>query len=252
MKYTYSEIHRQLVSLSTAEGRRTSEWFFKTEPGQYGHGDRFLGIKVPKLRTIAKKLSRVLSFYNSKALSSLLKSAFHEERALALMILVLQYEQSFKKGEKAVCLEIFELYLRNLKHVNNWDLVDISAPQIVGRTFFHFKPKKMNKLVQKWSCSSDLWLRRIAILQTLYFIKQGQLRMTYELAKRYLNDSEDLIHKATGWMLREAGKIDPAKLEIFLRLHAHPKTKRPAMPRTMLRYALEKFPEKTRKEVLAL
>lgn len=202
--------------------------FFKTGPGDYGEGDIFLGIKVPVLRAIARA-HRMLPIDDAVAL---LASPLHEERLLALMILIDQYERAPDETKS----RIFTRYLSSTSGINNWDLVDLSAPHIVGQHLLD----KDRRVLRKLACSGNLWERRIAIIATHRFIRNDQFQDTLDIAEMLLNDDHDLIHKAVGWMLREIGKRDHACEESFLRKHY------PAMPRTMLRYAIERFPEKLR------
>jgi 3-methyladenine DNA glycosylase AlkD len=206
--------------------------FFKTGAGEYGEGDVFAGLTVPQSRKIVKA-NLDLSL---KEIQELVKSKIHEERLIALLILVGQYA---KGGEKERD-RIFKFYLKNIKHVNNWDLVDLSAPKIIGR---HLMDKDKSMLFD-FAESNNLWKRRIAILSTQYFIQKNFLDYTFRIADKLLNDKEDLIHKAVGWMLRETGKKSIKAEKEFLK----PRYKK--MPRTMLRYAIEKFPEKERKRYL--
>jgi 3-methyladenine DNA glycosylase AlkD len=201
--------------------------FFKTGPGEYGEGDIFRGIRVPVLR----KLVRVHESASLTTLSTLLKSKHHEDRMLALLILVRQFE----RGDALARQQIFNLYLKNTRYINNWDLVDLSASNIVGA---HLDGDR--SILLKLVKSSSLWERRIAVLATFYFIKQGDFEETLRLAEMLLNDREDLMHKAVGWMLREVGNRDGAAERRFLDKHYK------RMPRTMLRYAIEKFPEPER------
>jgi 3-methyladenine DNA glycosylase AlkD len=202
--------------------------FFKTRPGEYGEGDLFLGIRAPVLRRLAKK-HRALSL---TALGQLLRSDYHEERLLALCVMILQAEV---KNENAL-ENLYRLYLENTGHVNNWDLVDCSAPHIVGR----YLQDRSRAPLYKLAASSSLWERRIAIISTFHYIRQGEFADALRIAELLLADNEDLIHKAAGWMLREVGKRSPPTAEAFLDKHCR------AMPRTMLRYAIEKFPKAKR------
>jgi 3-methyladenine DNA glycosylase AlkD len=203
--------------------------FFKTGKGQYGEGDVFLGIAVPKQRKIARKYVD-LSFDN---IQKLLRSEIHEHRLTALIILV----SKFEKADDIDKERIFHFYLENIEYVNNWDLVDLSAPKIVGDYLFD----KDRSILFRLAKSSNLWKRRIAILSTFYFIKNDDFKDSLTISELLLEDEHDLIHKAVGWMLREIGKRDQELLENFIDKHClH-------MPRTMLRYAIEKFDESKRK-----
>jgi 3-methyladenine DNA glycosylase AlkD len=210
--------------------------FFKTGPGEYGHGDVFLGITVPRQRAVAKKYPGL----SLARIRKLLKSRFHEHRLTALIVLTGQYA----KAETAEKERIFEFYLANTGRINNWDLVDLSAPNIVGE-FLRDKPRHRGVLATL-ARSGDLWERRIAMLATLAFIRAGEFAPTLAIARRLLGDGHDLIHKAVGWMLREVGKRDQTVEEAFLAEHV------PAMPRTMLRYAIEKFPPQKRAHYMGL
>ncbi len=202
--------------------------FFKTGPGQYGEGDHFMGIVVPDIRRCACKFEQA----SSAVLVELLDSKFHEERMLALIIMVMRYRKCNPQQRQL----IHNLYLEKMERVNNWDLVDISAPTIVGSHLY----STSRKLLYQWTQSDNLWRRRIAIVATMYFIRQEDLQDTFGIAECLLHDPHDLIHKAVGWMLREAGKINQLTLEEFLNKHAH------NMPRTMLRYSIEKFTQAKR------
>lgn len=208
--------------------------FFKTSPGDYSEHDKFLGIRVPNLRKVAKK------YYNLSLDDNqiLLQSEYNEERLLALIILIAQYQ----KAEPELKSRIYQYYLNHLTFVNNWNLVDSSAHHIIGA---HCFPNSFDPILELVS-SNSLWDRRIAIVATFHFIKKRQLNLTYQIAKTYLSDKEDLIHKATGWMLREAGKVNLASLRVFLDQHAS------YMPRTMLRYAIEKMDINERKHYLKI
>jgi 3-methyladenine DNA glycosylase AlkD len=229
---TAEDARNQLQSLASPTAAKAAARFFKTGPGQYGEGDTFIGINVPTLRTVARSF-RALPL---DEIQSLLHSPIHEERHLALMILVLQVT----KCEDAHRKRAFDLYLGNTRFVNNWDLVDCSAPQIVGG-FLLTRPKKPLYALAK---SKSLWERRIAIVSTQHFIRHDKFGETLAISELLLKDTEDLIHKATGWMLREVGKKDQSVLEGFLDRHAG------VMPRTMLRYAIERFPSEQRRAYL--
>lgn len=229
---TAREIGRILKSIANPTIAEKSQRFFKTGPGQYGEGDRFLGIRVPELREQAKKYAAV----PLSEIQNLLLSEYHEERLCALLILVQKFSKNGPTEQKA----IYELYLKNTSRINNWDLVDLSAPQIVGA----YLADKDRKILYQLAQSKSLWERRIAILATFHFIKNRQFDDALEIARMLLSDREDLIHKAVGWMLREAGKRNPAVEKKFLDTHSS------RMPRTMLRYAIEKFPEEERQKYL--
>jgi 3-methyladenine DNA glycosylase AlkD len=226
------EIRTRLRKLEDKERAKNSQWFFKTGPGEYGEGDRFLGITVPDLRKLAKEYQAI----PLTEVTQLLHSPIHEERLLALLILV----RAFAKGDDSLKEKIYHLYLKNTRYINNWDLVDLSALYIVG-AFLKGKSKKTLYALAK---SKDMWERRIAIIATFYFIKDGEFTAAMKIAHMLLSDKEDLIHKAVGWMLREVGKRHLATEELFLKEHYK------KMPRTMLRYAIEKFPEAKRQRYL--
>jgi 3-methyladenine DNA glycosylase AlkD len=220
-------------SFANAEVAAILARFFKTGPGQYGEGDRFIGIKVPVTRKVAKEFKDL----PLAEIECLLHSKIHEERLLALIILVGQFTKGNDAGKKA----IFDLYLSNTLYINNWDLVDLSAPQIVGGYLEAKSRKRLDSLAK----SKSLWERRISILATFWFIRRGDFADTLRIAEKLLDDKQDLIHKAVGWMLREVGKKDTAVLESFLDEHCS------VMPRTMLRYAIERLPETKRQAYLA-
>lgn len=221
---------RKLENASVAEH---SSRFFKTGVGQYGEGDKFLGIRVPIIRAFAKKNSHL----SLREIVRLLKSSYHEERLFALILMV----NLFAKAKDEARDQIYTSYLENTEYVNGWDLVDSSAHQIVGGYLFDKKRDVLKKL-----CSSkSLWERRISIISTYHFIKKEQYSDTLKIAKALLNDEEDLVHKAVGWMLREVGNRNRQVEEDFLRDHYK------LMPRTMLRYAIEKFDNGERKKYLA-
>jgi 3-methyladenine DNA glycosylase AlkD len=225
-------LRSKLRRLASPEDARNLSWYFKTAPGEYGAGDRFIGVRVPALRRLAREF-RALP---PPAAARLLPSPIHEERLLALLILTDAYDRAGESGRAA----IYRIYLKNLARVNNWDLVDGSAPRIVGR---HLE-KRSRKILFRLARSKILWRRRVAVLATFYFIQQGDFADALRLAELLLHDDEDLMHKAVGWMLREIGKRDLAELKQFLRKKAA------GMPRTMLRYAIEKLPERERQSYL--
>ena len=224
---------QQLKKLANPQKAIGVARFFKTGKGEYGEGDIFLGITVPQIRIVAKQCKDL----SLKEIQKLLQSKIHEERLLALIILVNQ----FKKADEDKQKQIFDLYLSNTKYINNWDLVDVSAEYIIGGYLINRSKTILKTLAQ----SKLLWERRIAIMATFQFIKQKQHEHTFIIAKILLKDEHDLIHKAVGWMLREVGKrISESIEETFLQQHHQ------QMPRTMLRYAIERFKEKKRKKYL--
>jgi 3-methyladenine DNA glycosylase AlkD len=229
---TLQMIKKRLEQVANKEKAEVLQRFFKTGPGEYGEGDVFIGVKVPDLRKIAKDFRDIVT----KDVIVLLESAVHEERLLALLILVGKYA----KGDETAKKEIYKLYLDKTKFINNWDLVDVTAHHIVGDYLMNKNKDPLYSLAR----SEDLWERRIAIMATFYFIRNERYEDTLKIAKTLLNDKEDLIHKAVGWMLREIGKRDMISEEIFLKQHYK------EMPRTMLRYAIEKFPEYKRQKYL--
>jgi 3-methyladenine DNA glycosylase AlkD len=229
---TIQEIKKRLKQLAIKEKADVLQRFFKTGPGEYGEGDVFIGVKVPDLRNMAKDFRDMAI----KDVIVLLESAVHEERLLALLMLVSKYV----KGNETAKKEIYKLYLNKTKFINNWDLVDVTAQHIVGDYLMDKNKDPLYSLAR----SEDLWERRIAVMATFYFIKHGKYEETLKIAKTLLNDKEDLSHKAVGWMLREIGKKDMVTEETFLKQHYK------EMPRTMLRYAIEKFPEPKRQKYL--
>lgn len=229
-------IEKELAGLADPLAAKQQARFFKTGPGEYGEGDRFLGIRVPVLRRLAKQHS-CLSLAESLRL---LQSSYHEQRLLALLLLI----QLFQKTDPPEQKKIYTAYLTRTRYINNWDLVDVSADKIVGAWLFHH-PKDKTVLPQL-AKSRDLWRRRIGIMATFYFIRQHDFKPTLQLARLLRNDKHDLIHKATGWMLREIGNRDRDVEQAFLEQHAG------RMPRTMLRYAIEKFPQSLRQYYLQL
>jgi 3-methyladenine DNA glycosylase AlkD len=238
------EVKTELRCVARAEKAEVLLRFFKTGKGQYGEGDRFLGVMVPEQRKVAKKFFTDGEARSCRAVLSvvreLLESEFHEDRLTALLILVDQCKRSGPEDQK----RIVDFYLKNLPRINNWDLVDLSAPNIVGAYLLDKDPSMLFTLAE----SGHLWTRRVAVLATLAFIKAGRFAETLSLSERLLiekKDSHDLMHKAVGWMLREVGKRDRQVLEAFLDRHAA------QLPRTALRYAIERFPETERHRYLA-
>jgi len=254
---TSADAQKALRRYASAQKARILRRFFKTGPGEYGEGDIFIGVKVPETRKVAQKFAGL----PLDAITSLLRSKVHEERLLALLLLVDKYD----KGNANIKEGIVRLYLDNTRHINNWDLVDLSAPKILGHWLLaqnsvgispqqaqasvpRGRPPANSKtpstgdkeLLPSLAKSPNLWERRIAIVSTYAFIRNRNFSNTFSIADMLLNDPEDLIHKAVGWMLREVGKQDLQALEAFLRPRCR------TMPRTMLRYAIEKLPERER------
>jgi 3-methyladenine DNA glycosylase AlkD len=228
-----ARLHRDLLALRNPASAAALQRFFKTAPGEYGAGDRFLGISVPELR----RLARTHEALALRDIAGALKSPWHEERLATLFIMVRRYDRAAPSEREA----IHGLYLRSRKWINNWDLVDSSAEQIVGA---HLKGAD-RRLLRELARSKRLWDRRIAMIATLHYIRHGEYAPTLDIARTLLRDEHDLIRKAVGWMLREVGKRDRAAEEEFLRRHAH------GMPRTMLRYAIEHFSPARRRRYLA-
>ncbi len=229
---TLKSLKKELKSKANSEIAKNLQRFFKTGPGEYGEGDIFLGLKVGGSREIAKKYQDL----SLKETEKLLHSKIHEERLVALLIFI----HKFQTGKEDLKEKIFKLYLKNTKYINNWDLVDLSAHKIVGEYLRNKSKKILYKLVK----SKNIWERRIAVLTTFQFIKNNEFKESLKISKLLLKDEHDLIHKAVGWMLREIGKRDLATEEKFLKTHYK------KMPRTMLRYAIEKLPEKKRQDYL--
>jgi len=230
-----SIIFKELAKYASAKRKKSNEWFFKTGKGQYGEGDKFIGVANPDARMVVKKFSH-LSF---REIAEALNSKIHEERLVGLLILVRQYEKATTKGER---FRIAKFYLRNLKRVNNWDLVDLSAHRIVGRAILDniLDEKTLDRL----AISKNMWERRVAIISTMAMIGAGKYDATLRIAKRLLSDKEDLTHKAVGWALREVWKRDLKLCEQFLLTHYS------RLPRTTLRYAIERMEEGKRKKFL--
>jgi 3-methyladenine DNA glycosylase AlkD len=229
---TATEAKQKLKMLASDDVAKSSGRFFKSGPGQYGEGDIFIGVKVPTLRSVSREFRQL----PLEEVESLLQSPIHEERHLALMILGLQVAKSDDARRRVV----FDFYMRNRAHVNNWDLVDCSAPHIVGGYLINTSRTLLFELAK----SKSLWDRRIAIVSTQHFIRNDDFADTLAISQELLKDQEDLIHKATGWMLREVGQKAVEVLEAFLDQHGA------TMPRTMLRYAIEKFPPDQRRAYL--
>ncbi len=236
------QIKQDLQKLANKEKAWILQRFFKTGKGQYGEGDIFLGIVVPEQRKIAKKYSEL----TLTDIQKLLNSKAHEHRLTSLYILIDKYKKADEKNKE----KIYQFYLSNTKQINNWDLVDLSAPNIIGDYLLNNhaqtcgKTDKSRKILYKLVKSKNLWERRIAIISTFKFIRDNQFTDTLKISELLLTDTHDLIHKAVGWMLREVGKRDQQLLEKFLDKHIH------KMPRIMLRYAIERFSENKIKSYL--
>jgi len=226
-------VKQDLAALADAERAKGLAWFFKTGKGEYGEGDRFLGITVPQQRKVAAQYRKL----SLPQITHLLRSPYHEHRSVGLAILVLQ----FKRGDEETRQRIYDFYLAKTDNVNSWDLVDGSAPYIVGQYLIN-KPRE---LLYQLAQSENVWERRIAIVSTLAFVKAGQLEDAFGISKALLGDKHDLIHKAVGWVLRESGKISRSRqLRFIADYYAR-------IPRTALRYAIEHLSPEERKQVLA-
>ncbi|NQT50268.1 DNA alkylation repair protein [Candidatus Kuenenbacteria bacterium] len=223
-----NDLQKQIRAQRDPERAKASIWFFKTGKGEYGEGDKFLGLKMGKQRILAKKFIDL----ELSELIPLLKSEWHEERMIGLVILTYKYPKADDKEKK----RIYDFYIKHRKAANNWDLIDVTVPRIIGAYLLN----NDRAILYKFARSKDLWEKRIAVLVTFAFIAKNDFKDSLKIAKILLNDKHDLIHKAVGWMLREIGKRDQALEEKFLRSHYK------KMPRTMLRYAIERFPEPLR------
>ena len=231
------EILRELQALGSTGKAADLARFFKTGPGEYGEGDRFLGVPVPGVRSVAR---RHYAEAGDEDLCRLLESDFHEVRLCGLLMLVERYERTWTRAVRAATADF---YLRHRTHIDNWDLVDLTAYKILGRETFDTNDAD---LLRSLSDSERMWDKRIAIVSTMYWLRQGHTDLSFELALRNLTHPHDLMHKANGWLLREAGKRDIVALCDFLRTHIH------SLPRTTLRYAIERFPAEDRRTFLNL
>lgn len=231
----HKEIIKDLKTVSSKEKAKANAWFFKTGKGEYGEGDKFIGVKVPDQRKVAKK------FLSNSELSDILKlleSSIHEHRLTALFLLVGKYE---KAKDEQVKREIVDFYLKHIEHVNNWDLVDSSAHKILGPWLID---KKDRSILYELAKSGNLWKERVAVIATFAFIYKNDFADSLKIAEALIEHEHDLIHKAVGWMLREVGKKNEKVEKEFIKKHYK------TMPRTMLRYAIEKFDKETRKKYL--
>ncbi len=229
-----TKIEQRLLNIACPDRANITKSFFKTGAGEYSNKDLFIGIRVPTLRSIAQEYPLL----SVEEVETLLHSPIHEQRLCALFIWVYQYKKCKASNEQRQ--SIYEAYIHNWAYVNNWDLVDTTTPHIIGEHLVN----RERSILNEWSLNNNLWKRRMSIVATWAFIKRKDLDDTFRLAEVLLNDSEDLMHKAVGWMLREAGKRDPNRLKAFLERH------KSNMPRTMLRYSIEKFEVQTRKYFL--
>jgi 3-methyladenine DNA glycosylase AlkD len=231
-----TQVVKEIQALSNRGRARDLQKFFQTAPGQYGEGDIFLGLTVPQVRAFAKEYKAI----SLNEIDLLIRSKFHEVRLCGLVILTLQYKSAKERKTKK---KLFDLYMKAMTdgYINNWDLVDVTAP-IIGEYLIDSDDPYV--LLYKLAKSKSLWQRRVSMVFTFAFIRSGDIEPTFEMAEKLLHDKHDLIHKAVGWALREAGKLNGIALRNFLSAHSH------EMPRTMLRYSIEKFPERERKKWL--
>jgi len=255
------EIKKELQKYASLKRKKTNEWFFKTGKGQYGEGDKFIGVRVPDIRKVARKFGDV----NLMDLEKILQSEIHEERLLALLILVEKNKRAIKRKNRIEQKKIVEFYLNNKKWVNNWDLVDLSAHYILGQAVFN--KLKSKSILTDLVNSSSMWDRRIGIIAPWIFIRNGEIDLTLRLAKKLLKDKEDLTHKAVGWMLRECWKLGELNKKSAITLKADKQGRKKGkksqeqveqfliknynkLPRTTLRYAIERMEETKRKRFL--
>ena len=231
-----TQVVKEIQALSNRGRAHDLQKFFQTAPGQYGEGDVFLGLTVPQVRTVAKEYKAI----SLDEIDFLIRSKFHEVRLCGLVILTLQYKAAKERKTKK---KLFDLYMKAMTdgYINNWDLVDVTAP-IIGEYLIDSDDPYV--LLYKLAKSKSLWQRRVSMVFTFAFIRSGDIEPTFEMAEKLLHDKHDLIHKAVGWALREAGKLNGIALRNFLAAHSH------EMPRTMLRYSIEKFSERERKKWL--
>ena len=231
-----TQVVKEIQALSNRGRAHDLQKFFQTAPGQYGEGDVFLGLTVPQVRTVAKEYKAI----SLNEIDLLIRSKFHEVRLCGLVILTLQYKAA---KERKTRKKLFDLYMKAMTdgYINNWDLVDVTAP-IIGE--YLIDSDNPYVLLYKLAKSKSLWQRRVSMVFTFAFIRSGDIEPTFEMAEKLLHDKHDLIHKAVGWALREAGKLNGIALRNFLATHSH------EMPRTMLRYSIEKFSERERKKWL--
>ncbi len=230
------ELKRKLRSFSNKDYALHHQKYFKTGKGEYGEGDKFIGVRVPDIR----KLVKLYSDLSLKETKLLITSRIHEERLLGLLILTEKFNQAVKIDDEKQQKVLFTIYCNHFKYINNWDLVDVTCPHLTGQYLFY----KDKEILIKWARSKHLWTRRISIVTNWWFIRNGDLSYVFKVSEVLLHDEHDLIHKAVGWMLREAAKKDQKKVELYLKKHYK------KMPRVMLRYAIERFDESKRKKYL--
>lgn len=236
---TAAQAKKTLQAFADSNRALQAQKYFKTARGEYAEGDKFIGVTVPDTRKVASQFKQL----PISEIEKLLRAKIHEYRLLALIILVAQFQQAVRSADQHTQSAIYNFYLQQYRYINNWDLVDVSCRDIVGGYLLE-KPAAQRKLLYDWAKSGHLWKRRIAIIATAVFIRAGRFQETLDIAAIFINDPHDLIHKASGWMLRELGKKDRQLLLNFLNQHSG------NMPRTMLRYAIEKLPEKLRQHYL--
>ncbi len=230
----HADLLQTLKQVATPDRAKSSVWYFKARKGEYGEGDQFLGVTVPHQRAIARRFAAA---FTPAELSPILQSKFHEVRATGLFILIRNFDKADNEKSQKIWVQC---YLDHLQYVNNWDLVDISAPAILGKWLLH----RDRKILYQMARSGNLWKNRIAILSTLAFIRENDFKDLLQLTHIFLQHPHDLMHKATGWMLREAWKRNPTLIEQFIMDNAE------QMPRTMLRYAIERMAPADRKKYL--
>lgn len=228
----------EIRKIASQERATTSKRFFKTGPGEYGEGDQFIGITMPQIRLLAKKFQDMTPTEFEK----LMRSLIHEERMLGFIICTQQFKHYYKNGNSKDAESRVQSYLKHKRYLNNWDLIDVTAPHILGTYFLD----RDRAILKKWITSSSMWDRRLALLTTQQFIRNETYHDTIALCRAVLSDHEDLIHKASGWMLREIGKKNITELRTFLDQYSQ------KMPRTMLRYAIEKLSDSEKKKYLGL
>jgi len=232
------DLIKKLKQYSSPARQKSNEWFFKTGQGQYGEGDKFMGVTVPNVRLVARQFLD-LSFVE---IAKIIKSPIHEIRLTAILILVERYKRARKNKDKKLQNKIVVFYLKYSQYINNWDLVDLSVGYILGQSILDGLESK--QILYKYSKSKNMWERRMSIVATWTFIREGDINDCLKLSKALLKDKEDLMHKAVGWMLRESWKKDAQRVENFLEQNYN------ILPRTTLRYAIEKIKESKRKKIL--